>query len=145
MAIELEPALTLLGDWAYRNMKASVALDDPNPDYLMWQMRRTIQSECLPQRRVVIRFRFANLKEDRASYWLITRPGMAVDLCMSDPGFEVDLFVEADLKALTSAWMGYSSLQTEISQDRIFLSGDQLLIRAVDTWLGKCPYAVAAE
>jgi DNA-binding HxlR family transcriptional regulator len=145
VAIELEPALTLLGDWAYRNMQASVTLDDPNPDYLMWQMRRTIDMALLPRRRVVIRFHFSNLRENEAKYWLVAKPGMAVDLCMSDPGFDVDLFVEAEFKALTSAWMGYSSLQSEISHDRIFLSGDPILIRAMDQWLGKCPHAVAAE
>ena len=145
MAVELEPVMTLLGGWAYRNMQAAVALDNPNPDYLMWQMRRTIDTSILPERRVVIRFHFDGLSEDQSSYWLIAKPGMPLDLCMSDPGFEVDLFVEAHLKALTSAWMGYSSLQSEISQDRIFLSGDPLLMRAIDQWLGKCPHAVAAE
>ena len=145
MAIELEPAMTLLGGWAYRNMQASVALEDPNPDYLMWQIRRTIDRTLLPQRRVVIRFHFANPGDDQANYWLIAKPSAPLDLCMSDPGFDVDLFVEAEFKALTSAWMGYSSLQAEISHDRIFLSGDPLLVRAMEQWLGKCPHAVAAE
>ena len=145
MAIELEPAMTLLGGWAYRNMQASVALEDPNPDYLMWQIRRTIDRTLLPQRRVVIRFHFANPGDDQANYWLIAKPSAPLDLCMSDPGFDVDLFVEAEFKALTSAWMGYSSLQAEISHDRIFLSGDPLLVRAMEQWLGKCPHAAAAE
>ena len=145
MAIELESAMSILGSWAYRNLQAPVALDNPNPDYLMWQMRRTVDRSLLPQRRVVIRFHFANLGDQPAHYWFICKPGMALDLCMSDPGFDVDLYVEAEFKALTSAWMGYSSLQAEISQDRIYLSGDPLLIRAMESWLGKCPHAVAAE
>jgi DNA-binding HxlR family transcriptional regulator len=145
MAIELEPALTLFGEWAYRNMQASVALDDPNPDYLMWQMRRTINTALLPQRRVVIRFHFTNIRESEANYWLIAKPGMDVDICMSDPGFDVDLFVEAEFKALTAAWMGYSLLHTEISHDRIFLSGDPLILHAMDQWMGKCPHAMAAD
>ena len=91
-AIELESALTLLGDWAYRHVEANIALHDVNPDYLMWQMRRTIDASALPQRRVVVRFHFADLKEDESTYWMIARPGAAVDLCMSDPHFEVDLF-----------------------------------------------------
>jgi hypothetical protein len=70
---------------------------------------------------------------------------MAVDLCLIDPCFDVDLFIEAELKALGSAWMGYSSLQTEISGDRIFLSGDPLLTKTIDRWLVKCDSAEAAE
>ncbi|MCW3783840.1 winged helix-turn-helix transcriptional regulator [Defluviimonas salinarum] len=143
LATELEDAMTCLGDWAYRNIRASVVLGEPNPDYLMWQLRRTIDPVQLPRRRIVIRFHFTDLTEEVASYWMVAKPGVDVDLCMSDPGFEVDLFIEAEVKALTSAWMGYSALETEIANDRIYVSGDPILIRSVDRWLGLCPYAEA--
>ena len=143
MAIELEPALMALGEWAYRNVEADVALDDLKPDYLMWSLRRKIDASALPQRRVVFRFHFTDHKPTEATYWLIAKPGMAVDLCVTDPGFDVDLFIEADSKAMASAWMGYSSLQTEMSHDRIFLSGDPRLTKTIDKWLVKCDYAAA--
>ena len=144
LAIELEGAILRLGDWAYRNIQASVAIGDPNPDYLMWQMRRTIDPGLFPRRRFVIRFHFSDLPDEEASYWMVAKPGADVDLCMSDPGFDVDVFVEAEVKALTSAWMGYSSLQSEIDRDRIFVSGDPTLTRAIDLWLGQCQYAEAS-
>ena len=83
-----------------------------------------------------------NVKPDHLMWNL--RPGMAPDLCLIDPGFDVDLYVEAELKALGSAWMGYTSLQSEISKDRIFLSGDPLLERTLDRWLLKAGAAEAA-
>ncbi len=137
MAVELEPALMALGEWAYRNIEADVTLSDLDPGYLMWNLRRKIDPLELPERRVVVRFHFTDLRENEATYWLIARPGMTVDLCMADPGFEVDLFVEADSKAMASAWMGYSSLQAEMSHDRIFLTGDPSLIKTIDKWLLK--------
>ena len=144
VAVELEQAMTQLGDWAYRNIQAAVALGEPNPDYLMWQLRRTIDPGSLPRRRIVIRFHFTDLKQEVANYWMVAKPGADIDLCMTDPGFDVDIFVDAEIKALTAAWMGYSSLQGEIAKDRIFVSGDPLLTRAIDQWLGKCPYAETA-
>jgi DNA-binding HxlR family transcriptional regulator len=137
MAIELEPALMALGEWAYRNVKADVVLDDLDPDYLMWNLRRKIDPLELPERRVVVRFHFADLKETEASYWILARPGLAVDLCMADPGFDVDLFIEADSKAMASVWMGYSTLAAERSRDRISLMGDPRLIKTIDRWLLK--------
>ena len=53
------------------------------------------------------------------------------------PGFDVDLFVEADSKSMASAWMGYSSLQVEMSHDRVLLTGDPRLIKTIDKWLLK--------
>jgi DNA-binding HxlR family transcriptional regulator len=38
-AIELDPVLELLGDWAYRNIEPEVALNNLKPDYLMWNLR----------------------------------------------------------------------------------------------------------
>ena len=137
LAIELEPALMALGEWAYRNIEAGVALDNLNPDYLMWSMRRKIEPSALPERRIVVCFRFTDLKENAATYWLISRPGMAVDLCVVNPGFDVDLFIEAESKAMASVWMGYSSLSTEMSRDRILLTGEQLLIKTINKWLLK--------
>ena len=46
---------------------------------------------------------------------------------------------------MASAWMGYSSLQAEMSRDRIFMSGDPRLIKTIDKWLVKWHYAAAAE
>ncbi len=140
MAIALEPALMALGEWAYRHLEAKIALDNLNPDYLMWNLRRKIETSELPRRRIVVRFHFTDVKQDQSTYWLMAKPGLSVDLCMSDPGFDVDLFIEADLKAMTSAFMGYSSVQIEMSRDRIFLSGDRRLIRTIDRWLVQCEY-----
>ena len=137
MAVELDSALILLGEWAYRNVDAGVALHDLKPDYLMWNVRRKVDSAALPKRRVVIRFHFTDLKEGESTYWLIAKPGVDVDLCMNDPGFEVDLYVEADSKALASVWMEYSSLQTEISSGQISLIGDALIAKTIDKWLIK--------
>ncbi len=144
MAVELEPVLDLLGDWAYRHVEPEVALDNLQPDYLMWNLRRQIDPAALPDRRVVVRFHFPDCRKEEATYWLMVRPGMAGDLCLVDPGFDVDLYVEAELRALGSVWMGYSTLKTEISKDRIFLSGDPLLAKTMDRWLVKTEDAEAA-
>lgn len=143
MGAELEPALRMLGKWAYQHIEAEVALDELKPDYLMWNLRRKIDPAALPERRVVVRFHFTDLRENEDIYWLIARPGMPVDLCVIDPRFDIDLFIEADSNAIASVWMGYSSWQSEISDDRIFLSGDARLIKTIDSWLVKCSFATA--
>ncbi len=144
-AIELEPALDLLAQWAYRHVEPDVALDDLNPDYLMWNIRGKVDASVFPERRTVIRFHFTDIEGEKATNWLIAKPGMAVELCMTDPHFDVDLYVEANSRALASVYMGYSSLQTEMSSDRIFLTGDPRLIKTIDRWFVKCSYGVAAE
>lgn len=144
IARELEPIVRALGEWAHRNIEAEVTLCDLDARLLMWNLRRKIDLDALPERRTVIRFHFPDAKKGEETYWLIVKPGVPVDLCMNDPGFDVDLFIEAKLKAMTSYWLGFSSLRAETAQDRIAFHGNPLLIRTFDKWLLRSSFAEAA-
>jgi DNA-binding HxlR family transcriptional regulator len=142
IADELEPIVHALGEWAHRNVDAEVTLENLDARLLMWNMRRRINSTALPrQKRSVIEFTYPELPKDERSYWLISKPGIPVDLCSVDPGHDVDLFVSADLKAMTSAWMGLSSLKTEMSRGTISLIGDMAIAASIDDWMVRSSYA----
>jgi len=131
-----------LGEWAHRNVDAEVTLENLDARLLMWNIRRKIDPDALPRsRRTVIEFTYPELPKEERSYWLIAKSGMPIDLCSVDPGYDVDLFVSADLKAMTSSWMGLSSLKTEIAQGSISLIGDPVLAASVDSWLTRSSYA----
>lgn len=69
-------------------------------------MRRKINAaNWSKSRRTVIEFCYPELPSDQQNYWLISKPGLYLNLCSDDPGHNVDLYVAADLKAMTSAWM----------------------------------------
>ncbi len=112
-------------------------MENLKPDYLMWNLHKDVVQSNLPNRRTVVRFNFPECEKDEATWWMVSRPGVSVELCMIDPKFDVDLYVESDLQALGSAWMQYSDLQTEIANDRIYMTGDPLLMRTIDSWLFK--------
>lgn len=142
MADELQPIVHALGQWAHRYIDADVTLENLDARLLMWNMRRKVDIARLPSgRRSVIKFSFPELPRDEQDYWLMSRPGLPVDLCLIDPGHDVDLFVIADLKAMTSAWMGHSSLGAEVSKGRISLVGDQRLAASIGDWMVRSDFA----
>lgn len=142
IADELEPIVHALGEWAHRNVDAEVTLENLDARLLMWNMRRKVDPAALPRsRRSVIEFTYPELSKDERSYWLIAKPGMPVDLCSVDPGHDVDLFVSADLKAMTSAWIGLSSLNAEILRGKISLLGDVSIAASIENWLVRSSYA----
>ena len=63
--------------------------------------------------------------------WLIVTPDNPVDICSVDPGFDVDLFVQADLKAMTAVWMGLEDLSAAREDGRIMLTGDEKLAHSM--------------
>jgi DNA-binding HxlR family transcriptional regulator len=132
-----------LGAWGQR---WTVRVNPRNLDagLLMWNIRRRIQVEQLPAQRIVVRFDYRGVPSGHRNprtYWLeLDRP--KVDLCVSDPGFEVDLYVDADLAAMAKVWLGDVSLASVLRSKEIRISGPRTLVGAFQSWLPRSAYAV---
>lgn len=142
-AVKLEPALNALAEWAQCNIDADMALRDTDVSALMWAVRRKVKLPELPPRRVVIRFDFTSQKTaDGYHYWLVAQPGATLPgLCITDPGIETNLFVETDVVSLAGILTGRSTIEREIEQGRLVLSGDPRLARTMHLWLRRTVYA----
>jgi hypothetical protein len=68
------------------------------------------------------------------TYWLLLeRPDPSV--CLTDPGFDVDVVVTADTVAIHRVWMGRLALAEAIQQGLIEVDGPRTLVRAFPDWL----------
>jgi DNA-binding HxlR family transcriptional regulator len=135
----LRDVVMSLGAWGQRWIESSLSLNNLDPSLLMWDMRRNLRPAALPARRCTIEFIYPELGAGR-TWWLVV-DGAGVDLCKVDPGFDVDLYVQASLRAMTSVWMGLSTLKAEIDADRIALTGDKAVAAAMHRWLGLSVFA----
>lgn len=134
---DLAPIVQSLGRWALRWVNSDCSLGNLDPKLLMWNMRRNLRPDPMPLRRIVVEFRYADLPADEQRFWLIVAPGNPVDLCSIEPGYDVDLLVTAQLRAMTSAWMGMSAFEDELRASRIELDGDPMLARSFTRWIGQ--------
>ena len=62
-------------------------------------------------------------------------------MCATPPGFEVDLFVEAEAKALIEWHLGRIRWVDALRADRIRVHGPSKLARALPTWNRLSPAA----
>jgi ubiquinone biosynthesis protein UbiJ len=106
----------------------------------MWDMRRHLDPTPMPPRRCTIRFQFPELAAARQKFWMVVE-GREVDLCSTDPGFEIDLYVECPLRTMTAIWMGLANVRGEIEERRLRLDGDPHLAASMQQWLGLSPFA----
>lgn len=132
---DLRGVVMAMGIWGQRWLDSNLSLRNLDPLLLMWDMRRSLDLEALPPRRCVISFAFPEMPAAKRSFWLIVEEKTA-DLCQTDPGFEVDLYVRASLRSMTSVWMGLSTLTDEVSAGHIEIVGDKVLARSMARWLG---------
>ena len=140
---DLAPIVQGLGRWALRWVESDCSLGNLDPRLLMWNMRRNLRPDPMPARRVVVEFRYPELPRGEQRFWLIVAPGSPVDLCSIEPGYDIDLLVTAELRAMTSAWMGMSSFEEELDARRIELDGDVALSASFTQWVGRSGLAGA--
>lgn len=140
-ARDLEPIIASLGKWAYRHAGHNETLPDADVCTAVWNLRRCIDVDALPDRPVVMQWSFPDQAEGERDYWLYIRPGGPVDLCFKDPGFDVDLYIAIDLPVYLAVYFGYTTFAREAAEDRMQLIGDAVLARNIDRWLVLSSYA----
>jgi DNA-binding HxlR family transcriptional regulator len=133
----LRPIVEAMGVWAQLWGSEQVAAEDLDDALLMWGMRRRINLDAVPSRKIVIQFDFRGLTKGartHRSWWLIVED-REVDVCQKNPGFEVDVLILADLNVFTHIWMGYSPLNPALQQGTVGFEGNRDLLGQVSNWL----------
>lgn len=138
--LDLRPLVEAFGFWGQRWVESQLVLSNLDPSLLMWDMRRNLDPSPLPKRRTVIQLHYPELPVSKRDWWLVIEPVGEVDLCWSDPGFDVDLYVTTDLRTMTAIWMGLTTVAAE--RDRIVIHGDLSIAKTMQKWLGLSPFAV---
>jgi len=108
---------------------------DLDPSLLMWDMHRNIDTSFFGDERKVLQFEFVDYATKMRFWWLVVT-GDIVDICLKNPGHEVDLMVQAKLKAMTQIWMGDLSVSKAKRQKLIRVSGDSALNKTMASWIG---------
>jgi DNA-binding HxlR family transcriptional regulator len=140
---DLRAVVEAVGFWGQKWVEARKSLKNLDPSLLMWDMRRNLNPTPLPNRRTVIQFLYHELPVPKRSWWLVVEPLGEVDLCWTDPGFDVDLYVATDLRTMTAIWMGLTTVKKEGT--KVVLTGDQDIAGKIQTWLGLSPFAIEAK
>lgn len=135
----LRPLIDQLVLWGQEWRMPFIDKQDRNVSYLMWMVRRKV-GMAAPQENTVIGFEFRNLpRRDHKlrHWWLVLRDG-AVDLCITDMGFEPDVMIQADLESFTGVATGLASLAQARRAGEISFEGDAALFERFTGWLHIC-------
>ena len=63
-----------------------------------------------------------------------------VDLCLEDPGHDVDVYISADLEYLVGLWMGNVDLGEAVDARTVFIDGSRHLINSAPDWMSRSPF-----
>ena len=131
---ELEPIIMQMGVWGQRWARSDMSKGDLDPRILMWDIKRRIDTSMFPDRRTVLLFEFTNYTSKLRRWWLIINEKSA-DICLKDPGYEVELHLVSDLRTMSHIWMGDLSLNKAQQQNKLKITGNTAIKHSISKWL----------
>jgi DNA-binding HxlR family transcriptional regulator len=129
----LEGIIDQLAVWG-QQWARDMTRDDLDPAFLVWSMHMRLDTTTMPAGRTTLEFEFTGVPTDCRRFWLVHKDGV-VDMCLKDPGFEIDLKIESDLRLFVETWRGFRDLHAEIQAKHIRVIGPASLRSAFPKWL----------
>jgi DNA-binding HxlR family transcriptional regulator len=133
----LEPIVFGIGRWG-----AQWTFGDPDPDeldaeVLVWWMHTRLDTSEFPGKRHILHIRFT---DDPRRFWVVVESG-SPSVCLTDPGFEVDVTITSDLGSLYQVWLGRLPVKDAVRAGRLNFAGPSTLTRRMPAVLQLSPVA----
>lgn len=137
---ELRPVVEAMGVWGQRWGRGDVRPDHLDASLLMWDVHRCVVVDALPSERVVVHFHIRGSHDGKSRFWLVL-DGEDVDLCLIDPGHEVDVHVACHARDLVRYWMGDAEIGDLLREGALTIEGPRALVRAFPSWFSRSEFA----
>ena len=135
---ELAPLVEVLAVWGMRWARSQLTDDELDVEFLMQELQRRLQTGHLPDGETVICLIFDELTKHKA-WWLLV-DGDVVDLCTEDPGKDVDIYINSNVRTIVEVWEGDLDMRKALRNGSVKAHGLRHLIRTMPDWFGVCLY-----
>ncbi|MCP4596362.1 helix-turn-helix domain-containing protein [Neptuniibacter sp.] len=136
---ELAPIIQQIGEWGMRWTRGQITDTELDVELLMLYLERSINPEKLPGGTTTICFNFTDLEQ--LSKWWIMVDENEKDVCTVDPGKEVDIWFNTDLRTMIEIWMGDLTYKSAIREQKLKLIGPKELTANVTSWMDNSVFA----
>ena len=136
---ELTPVINHLGNWGMRWARGQMENSDLDVELLMLYLTRSIQPAKLTGKETIIRFHFMDLTTLN-NWWIIVRDNN-VEICTEDPGRDIDVWFNVDLRTMIEIWIGDKTYKSAVREKKLKLVGHPSLINNVSSWMKNSVYA----
>ncbi len=120
--------------------RAGVVAKPFDASLLVWDMHRNIELDALPARRVVVHFHLRGSSDGNSHFWLVL-DAPNVDLCLTDPGHDIDVQVAGNVATLVDYWMGRTDFRKAVRTGDLEVHGSRTLVAALPSWFSRSNFA----
>lgn len=138
--LEFVPLVAALGAWGQRWSRRDLAEGELDLGLLIWGLEHCVDPAAFEEGRVTLRLEITDQPRHKAFYWFVNEAG-AMDFCVSDPGFDIDLYLAATLKDMTHVYRGDVTVAHALESGMLEAIGARPLVRRLGDWLNLGPLA----
>jgi DNA-binding HxlR family transcriptional regulator len=138
--LEFVPIVRALGVWGQRWSRRELADHEIDASLLLWAMERGAHHDAFGARRGVVKLTLTDRPLRKRHYWFVSENG-GTQLCIQDPGFDVNLYLTTTLPDMIYVWRGDLPLARAQDEGRLEVLGDAWARRAFPHWLARSIYA----
>ncbi|HKJ63114.1 MAG TPA: helix-turn-helix domain-containing protein [Hyphomicrobiales bacterium] len=132
---EFIPVIEALGVWGQRWSRRELAEHEINLDLLLWAMENSVKPDAFGAARTLVEMQFTDQPKHKQRWWFLNENGTC-ELCIREPGLDVDLYIVTNLPDMIYIWRGDLSLHAAMESNRLEAHGDTTIRRAMLDWLG---------
>jgi DNA-binding HxlR family transcriptional regulator len=135
---EFVPLVVALGVWGQRWTRRQLARDEVDVTLLAWALERSVDASAFDRASTVVRVEFTDQRAAKSKWWFVNRSD-ACELCLEDPGYEIDLYLRTTVRDMIYIVRGDLSLARALGEGRLEADGPRALRGRLRAWLNLSP------
>ncbi len=135
---EFVPLVEALGVWGQRWSRRELADNEIDLGLLIWSLERNVKADAFGPARAVVQLVIVDQPAEKSMWWFVNENG-GCELCLQDPGYDVDLYLSCTLPDMIHIVRGDSSLTRAIGDDHLEVIGAAAAGRKRRAWLNLGP------
>lgn len=135
---EFVPLIMALGVWGQRWSRRQLADGEADVSLLAWALERSVDATAFGNAGTVVQIKFTDQATAKSRWWFVNRDGMC-ELCLENPGYEVDLYLTTTVRDMIYVVRGDLSLTRALNEGKLEAIGPRTLRSRLRTWLNLSP------
>lgn len=137
---DFTPIVEALGIWGQKWSRRELQEHEVDLGLLLWALEKDVNPDAFGKARTIVHIDFHDRPVNQRHWWFVNEAG-ACEMCVEDPGHDVDLHLTISLPDMIYIWRGDLSLAHALESGRLVVDGSTPARKRLADWLGICALA----
>lgn len=141
---EFVPLVEALGVWGQRWTRRELREHEIDLGMLVWSLESSSDPDAFAPKRCLVRLELTDQTDAKRLWWFLNQKGRC-ELCLEDPGGDVNLYLACTLPDAIYIIRGDLTPESAIRSERLEVIGDEWARKALVGWLNLSPLTKVAS